>query len=78
MEVNDHPFSTLATERATHSGRFTPQNSPGYILDTPSGRIHSWRRCDGREKYLYPSLQLNLSHLTLFFLAHEFNYFGEN
>jgi hypothetical protein len=56
MEVNDHPFSTLATERPTHSGHFTPQKNPGYILDIPLGRLHSWRRCDGRQKYPHPSL----------------------
>jgi len=67
MEVNDHPFSTLATERATHSGRVTPQKSPGYIMDIPLGRLHNWHRCDGREQYPHPPLQLNLSHQTLYY-----------
>jgi hypothetical protein len=64
-EVNDHPFLTLAMERATHSGRFTPQKNPGHILDIPLFRLHSWHRCDEREKYPHPFLQFNLSHLTL-------------
>jgi len=67
MEVNYHPFLTLATETATHSGRFTPQKNPGHILDIPLVRLHSWHRCDGRDKYPHPFLHLNLSHLTLYY-----------
>jgi hypothetical protein len=67
MEVNGHLFSTLAAERATHSGHFTPQKILGYKLDMPLGRIHSWCRYDGREKYPHPFLKLNLRHLTLYY-----------
>jgi hypothetical protein len=67
MEVNYHPFLTLAMERVAHSGCFTPQKNPRHILDIPLVRLHNWHRCDGRKKYPHPSLQLNLSNLTLYY-----------